>query len=56
MISCTIKALGQKAATLDVLTSMEIPERFKLNIPGDGMSQLCEVKKRRERGLDVVFT
>ncbi|MBV9557201.1 MAG: sensor domain-containing diguanylate cyclase [Pseudolabrys sp.] len=55
VVDCTIRAIGTKAASIDVSTSMGIPDRFKLNIPGDGVSQLCEIKQKREKRIEVVF-
>jgi diguanylate cyclase (GGDEF)-like protein len=52
---CTISALSQEAATLKVISSADVPDKFKLVIPSDGISRACSVVSKRENQIEVAF-
>ncbi|MGY3453879.1 sensor domain-containing diguanylate cyclase [Bradyrhizobium sp. USDA 4353] len=52
---CTVRALSDSAAALDVLSTAEVPEHFKLAIAGDGLSRACRMTARSDKRVEVVF-
>ncbi|QUS39768.1 sensor domain-containing diguanylate cyclase [Tardiphaga alba] len=54
-IDCTVRGLSEMGASIDVFSTTDIPERFKLSIPVDHLSRACHVLGKREKHLDVVF-
>ena len=55
VIDCTVRRLSETGARLDVLSLQDVPRQFKLSIEVDGFSKSCEVARRDDRSLDVVF-
>lgn len=54
-IDCTVRGLSELGASIDVCSTVDVPERFKLSIPVDHLSRVCRVLARREKHLDVAF-
>ena len=54
-IDCTVRGLGERGASLDVVSSGVIPDTFKLAIVADGFSRACTIAAKRERRLEVAF-
>lgn len=54
-IDCTVRALGDAAARLEVIATTGIPDRFKLVIAGDDFSRACKISARQKSMLDVAF-
>jgi diguanylate cyclase (GGDEF)-like protein len=52
---CTVRSLSNDAATLEVLSGAEVPERFKLAIAADEISRACQIASRSERRIEVTF-
>lgn len=55
VIDCTVRGLCETAARLDVVSTAEIPEIFKLAIAGDGFSRACKITTKENRKLEVSF-
>jgi hypothetical protein len=55
VIDCTVRGLSQVSARLDVLSTANIPEKFKLSIADDGFSRACNITDKRNRTLEVAF-
>lgn len=53
-IDCTVRGLSDAGASLDVVNSAGIPQRFKLHI-GSDVSRLCNVASIRDRQVQVEF-
>src|SRR6185295_7482168 len=51
IIDCTVKALGDTAARVEVNSSAGIPDKFKLAISDDGFSRACSVTIKQDRVL-----
>lgn len=54
-IDCTVRSLSQMGAGLDLVTTADVPDRFKLHIFADDFHRACQVTARDERRLDVAF-
>jgi hypothetical protein len=54
-IDCTVRALGETGARLDVVTTAGIPDRFKLAIMDDGLSRACQVSVKHGLTFEVNF-
>jgi diguanylate cyclase (GGDEF)-like protein len=54
-IDCTVRGLSEVGASLDVLSTKDIPERFKLSIPIDHLSRACHILDKRERHIEIAF-
>jgi diguanylate cyclase (GGDEF)-like protein len=54
-IDCTIRGLCANGASLEVVSTMGIPQAFKLAIIGDGLSRACNVTAKHNRRLEVAF-
>jgi hypothetical protein len=46
-IDCTVRNISDVGATLDVVTPLFIPDRFKLIIQSDGLNRPCHIVWRR---------
>ncbi len=53
-IDCTVRGLSDVGASLDVVSTAGIPQRFKLQI-GSDVSRLCHVADIRDRHVQVEF-
>ena len=54
-INCTVRSLSEVSATLDVLSTAGIPDRFKLAVEADNFSRTCSVSSKRDKHLEVEF-
>lgn len=54
-IDCTVKRLSEEGASLAVLSTAGVPERFKLAIAADGFSRTCEIARKAGGEIDVQF-
>jgi diguanylate cyclase (GGDEF)-like protein len=54
-IDCTVRGLSEIGARIDVFSTGDIPERFKLSIPVDHVSRACRVLSKRDKHLNVAF-
>lgn len=55
VIDCTVKRLSEQGASLAVMSSAGVPERFKLAIAADGFSRTCEIARKAGGELEVRF-
>ena len=55
VIDCTVRRLSEAGAKIDVISSADIPESFKLSIEADGFSKACKIVRKDNRHLEVVF-
>ena len=53
-IDCTVRNLSEKGATLDVASSLGIPEKFNLHVKGDHIHK-CRLVWRKETRIGVEF-
>jgi len=53
---CTVRALSETAAVLDVVSMADMPEQFKLSIASDGFSRACRMTTRSDKRIEVAFT
>jgi diguanylate cyclase (GGDEF)-like protein len=54
-IDCTVRGLSDTGASLDVASTVGIPQRFKLLIGADSFSRACTVAGVRDKNLQVQF-
>ena len=54
-ISCIVRDLSTSGAALDVRNEMEIPTRFVLALPSEGLQMACRILWRKERRVGVAF-
>lgn len=54
-IDCTVRGLSDTAASLDVISTAGIPERFKLQITADDFFRSCTVSTKRPQNIEVRF-
>lgn len=54
-VDCTVKTLGENGAGIDVSSTLEVPDRFDLVIPADGLRRSCKVANRSQKHLEVAF-
>ena len=54
-ISCTVKNLSATGAALEVQSSIDLPDRFKLIVQTDNLNRPCRVAWRKERRIGVTF-
>jgi diguanylate cyclase (GGDEF)-like protein len=54
-IDCTVKRLSEQGASLAVMSTAGVPDRFKLAIAADGFSRTCEIARKAGGELDVRF-
>ncbi|CCD95346.1 conserved hypothetical protein [Bradyrhizobium sp. ORS 375] len=52
---CTVRALSETAAALDVIATVDLPEQFKLAIASDGFSRACRMTARSDKRIEVAF-
>jgi diguanylate cyclase (GGDEF)-like protein len=55
VFECTVRALSDDAATLDVVSTADVPDTFKLRIAADDFSRACRVVARREKKVEIAF-
>ncbi|KPF72079.1 diguanylate cyclase [Bosea sp. AAP35] len=54
-IHCTVKRLSEQGANLAVISTEDVPQRFKLAIQADNFSTMCEVARKASGEIDVRF-
>ena len=54
-IDCTVRSLSEDSATVSIVSSAGIPDKFKLLIKTDDFSRLCRIVTKAEQHLDVAF-
>jgi diguanylate cyclase (GGDEF)-like protein len=54
-VECTVRALSDTGAAIDVIAAAALPDRFKLRVDSDGWSRLCKVLTRQNTRLEVAF-
>lgn len=55
VIDCTVRRLSEQGASLAVISTAGLPERFKLAIESDAFSRLCRVAHKAGTEIDVQF-
>lgn len=55
-IDCLVRNLSTTGAALEVATPAGIPERFILDVPGDGLHRPCRLVWHKERRIGVTFS
>jgi diguanylate cyclase (GGDEF)-like protein len=55
VIDCTVRGLSDNGAQLNVVSTADIPEKFKLKVNADNISRFCRVVTKREKQVDVAF-
>jgi hypothetical protein len=55
VIDCTVCNISDAGATLEVVTPLFIPDRFKLIIQSDGLNRPCHIVWRKERRMGIAF-
>jgi hypothetical protein len=54
-ISCTVKNLSATGAALEVVSALDIPDRFTLSVQAEHLKRLCRVVWRKEKRIGVTF-
>lgn len=54
-IDCTVRGLSDSAASLDVMSTAGIPEKFKLHIAADDIFRYCAIASKRSNNIEVRF-
>jgi hypothetical protein len=52
---CTVRSLSNDEATLEVVSSADIPEQFKLAIAAGDFSRACRVISRSGNRIEIAF-
>jgi Diguanylate cyclase, GGDEF domain len=55
VVDCTVRALSDSGAEVEVVSTAGIPEKFKLLIEADGISQSCTLVRKMNRRMEVAF-
>jgi diguanylate cyclase (GGDEF)-like protein len=54
-IDCTVRGLCANGASLEVVSTVGIPQAFRLALIGDGLSRTCSVTAKYNRRIEVAF-
>lgn len=54
-ITCTVRDLSVTGASLEVSDPRNVPEKFTLVIPEDGLKMACQVVRRTEFRMGIKF-
>ena len=54
-IDCTVRTLGPEGAGMDLISTADVPDRFRLVIRSDGLNANCQVLSRTRTHLEVEF-
>jgi hypothetical protein len=54
-VDCTVRGISEVDATLDVVSTADIPVSFKLRIEADDFSRHCRIITKSERRVEVEF-
>jgi diguanylate cyclase (GGDEF)-like protein len=52
---CTVRALSEDEATVEVISTADLPGQFKLAIASDGFSRACRMVSKADNKVDVAF-
>lgn len=52
---CTVRALSEDEATIEVISTADMPEQFKLAIASDGLSRACRMVSKGDNRIEVTF-
>lgn len=55
VIDCTVKRLSEQGASIAVMSSAGVPDRFKLAIAADDFSRTCKIARKAAGELEVHF-
>ena len=54
-ISCTVKNLSATGAALEVVSALDIPDRFTLIVQSEQLKRPCRVIWRKDKRIGVAF-
>ena len=54
-IACTVRDLSLTDASLEVSDPHNVPQKFTLGIPEDGLKIVCRVVRRTEFRIGIIF-
>jgi diguanylate cyclase (GGDEF)-like protein len=54
-IECTIRGLSGSGAMLQVISTADVPERFKLGVVSEELHRMCRIARKRDNQIEVVF-
>jgi hypothetical protein len=54
-INCTVRRLSEQGANLAVISTADVPNRFKLAIDADAFSKTCSVTHKSSGEIHVLF-
>lgn len=54
-IDCTVRTLGEQGAGLSLISTVDVPNEFRLLIQSDGLDASCKVTSRTRTHLEVEF-
>ena len=54
-IDCTVRTLGEEGAGMDLISTADVPDAFRLLIRSDGFDASCKVTSRTRTHLEVEF-
>ncbi|RIJ13848.1 sensor domain-containing diguanylate cyclase [Henriciella mobilis] len=54
-IDCTVRTLGQEGAGMDLISTADVPDEFRLIIRSDGLDASCRVTSRTRTHIEVEF-
>jgi diguanylate cyclase (GGDEF)-like protein len=54
-VDCTVRSLSEHSATIDVISTADLPSKFKLNIEAGSLSRACRIISRSETRIEVEF-
>ena len=55
-INCLVRNLSTTGAAIEISSRAELPERFVLVVPGDGLQLPCRTVWRKEHRIGVAFS
>jgi PilZ domain len=55
-INCLVRNLSITGAAIEISSRAELPERFVLVVPGDGLQLSCRTVWRKEHRIGVAFS
>ncbi|HEV7328573.1 MAG TPA: sensor domain-containing diguanylate cyclase [Bosea sp. (in: a-proteobacteria)] len=55
VIDCTVRRLSDEGASLAVISTAGVPDRFKLAIEADAFSRTCQIARKAGTEIDVQF-
>jgi hypothetical protein len=55
-VNCLVRNLSVTGAAIELSNRTELPERFVLLVPGDGLQLSCRTVWRKEHRIGVTFS